>query len=48
MKNLKSKIAVIVSLLMLTLVVTANVTPTTQKTGTISTLSLDHDYYANY
>lgn len=48
MKNLKSKIAVIVSLLMLTLVVTANVTPTTQKTGTVTTLSLGHDYWVNY
>jgi len=48
MKNLKSKIAVVVSLLMLTLVVTANVTPTTQKIGTVSTFSLGHDYWVNY
>lgn len=47
MKNLKSKIAVVVSLLMLTLVVTANVTPAKQDTG-IQALSLGHYYDTNY
>lgn len=48
MKTLKSKIAVVVSLLMLTLVITANIKPTTQNTGTISTCGIGYDYYTNY
>ncbi|WP_313128638.1 hypothetical protein [Anaerocolumna sp.] len=47
MKNLKSKVLVVVSLLMLTLVITVKVAPVTQN-NTVSTLSLGYDIDSNY
>jgi len=50
MKNLKSKVAVLVSLLMLTLVVTANakVTPVNQNGNTVGTCGIGWDFDSNY
>lgn len=48
MKNLKSKIKVVVTLLMLTLVVTAKVAPVTQQKNIVSTFSVGYDIDSNY
>jgi hypothetical protein len=48
MKNLKSKVKVVVSLLMLTLVITVKVAPVAQSNAPITTLGLGYDFDSNY
>ncbi|MBU5330690.1 hypothetical protein [Anaerocolumna aminovalerica] len=48
MKNLKSKIKVVATLLMLTLVVTIKVAPVMQHNNTVSALSVGYDIDSNY
>lgn len=48
MKNLKSKIKVVVTLLMLTLVVTVKVAPIVHNNTPITTLGLGYDFDSNY
>ncbi len=48
MKNLKSKVKVVVSLLMLTLVITVKVAPAVQNNTPITTLGIGYEYWTNY
>nr|WP_308741934.1 hypothetical protein [uncultured Anaerocolumna sp.] len=48
MKNLKSKIKVVATLLMLTLVVAAKVAPIAQNNTPITTLGIGYDNWTNY
>jgi hypothetical protein len=48
MKNLKSKIKLVVSLLMLTLIITVKVAPIANNTAPIKTLGLGYDFDSNY